>query len=501
MIGYSKSNDFRSWITKICSEAVGVIPVNPQFAEFLINTMPTEQAKQYYCLWVSDGEACAQKFFTSLEAYAQALTRVGQEHVMTFLTPVSVARDPDGKLARTRANAYKAACVCVDVDHIPELGECLAEVTDTAITQWVRNKINTAGVAIAPAWIVVSGHGLHMYWPTETIDLRDPVQAAEWQALREMLVAKLGGDWMALKITQPMRAPYSLNCKNPEAIVPVRLIRYGNNTRHTIGEFALPYDSDLVEAYHIRQLEAARVRRATKAGKSPEAAKAQPKREQWKTAPKQAKAPEESVPIYTQTLHPETHFHPGRRTLNCLRDLENWFVRRGGEIAGSKHMFSVIYASVCREGGMSEERAMERMANLFSPGDSCFEHTQKVVHRVYTGPAMTWREHYTTIAKILGWTEEEKRAAYAAFSPEEKQAKKQARDRRYYARKTSEARAAKTEREQIIVEAMQADAAEFGYLTESTLTYLMAETGLGERSIKNRWRDAMRSGAFEEGET
>ena len=48
---------------------------------------------------------------------------------------------------------------------------------------------------------------------------------------------------------------------------------------------------------------------------------------------------------------------------------------------------------------------------------------------------------------------------------------------------------------------MQADAAEFGYLTESTLTYLMAETGLVERSIKNRWRDAMRSGAFEEGET
>lgn len=503
MIDFRKLNLFKSRVSKLCAEAVDAISVAPDFAEFLADILPEEEHQQYYCMYIADGDFHAQEFFKAQKAYAQALTRVGQEKVTTFLTPVSVAA-ADGKLARKNGNAYKAACVCIDIDHIADID--VGTMTDVAIASWVLNTLSASNVTLIPTWVVVSGHGLHLYWLLREIDLRNEEQLEAWEKMRKMLVAKLGGDWNALRRTQPMRSPFSLNCKDPEHIVQTRLIRLASSARHTLTEFGLPYDAAFVDAYHIKQLEAARARRAAKAGKDLAAVKTKSTSSKPANQDRVTKSaaeayihtaslqPTEEVHIHTATLHPDEDFRPGWRTWNCIFDLENWFIRRNGEIAGVRHMFATIYASVCREGHMPEDRAAERMATLFAPGDSCYGHTQDVVHQVYTGQLMQWREHYTAIAEVLGWTEEEKRAAYAAFSQEEKRAKAAARSKRYYMHKTEEKRGQKAEREEMVLEAMRADADKFGRLTETTLEALITTTGLSERSLRNRWREWLQYG-------
>lgn len=482
-INYGEANAFRDRIAKLCEESAGV-EVPASIKEFLQTVLPAEQSGQYYALFTASGEQHAQRFFGTLGSYGQALARVGQEPVTTFLCPVSVARDSEGKLRRRKENILRAACVCVDVDHISALGECLAEVPDSVITEWVHNTVSSAGLVVSPAWAIVSGHGVHLYWPIYEVDLRNEEELTTWKQLREMLVAKLGGDRKALNTTQPMRSPGSLNCKDPENVIEVRLIRLEEPSKHTIADFYLPYDPDFIAA--------------TLPQKAPKAPKA-PRAKTEKTAAEKSgdeKPAAEEVHIHTVQLHPLKDFRPGYRTLNNLYDLENWFVRRGGEISGYRHIFAVIYASVCREGGMSEATAAARMAMLFAPGDHCFFATQMTVHRVYTGEEMVWREHYTAIADILDWTTEERRLAYAAFFPEEKRAKAAARSRRHYNSKTKEAKEAKAEREATIAEAMQADAAKFGRLTAETLASLMAATGLSKRSLQDRWRSYMAKKAY-----
>ena len=481
-ISYTEANEFRGWILKLCDEAGGVkVPASIQ--EFLQTVLPAERVGQYYALFTADGNQHAQRFFGTIEGYGQALTRVGREPVTTFLCPVSVGRDSEGKLRRRKENLLRAACVCVDIDHIQELGECLAEVSDSVITEWVHNTVSSAGLVVPPAWGVVSGHGVHLYWPTEEIDLRNEEELTEWKQLREMLVAKLGGDRKALNTTQPMRAPGSLNCKDPEHVIKVRLIRLGEPSKHAITDFCLPYDSDYIAATLPQ-----------KAPKTPKAPKVRMEKTAAEKSGKEKPAATEEVHVHTVQLHPAEDFKPGHRTLNCLRDMENWFVRRDGEIQGYRHMFAVIYASVCREGRMPEEKAAERMATLFAPGDCCFFNTQCIVHQIYSGELMAWREHYAAIADQLGWTEEEKRVAYAAFSQEEKRAKAAARSKRYYMHKTEEKRGQKAEREEMVLEAMRADADKFGRLTKATLEALITTTGLSERSLRNRWREWLQYG-------
>ena len=69
-----------------------------------------------------------------------------------------------------------------------------------------------------------------------------------------MLCAKLGGDRKALNVTQPMRAPGSLNCKDPSNIIKVRLIQLEAPVKHAITDFCLPYNAEFIQSTVERRI-------------------------------------------------------------------------------------------------------------------------------------------------------------------------------------------------------------------------------------------------------
>ena len=85
---------------------------------------------------------------------------------------------------------------------------------------------------LKPSMIVLSGHGLHVYWL-----LREPVAASlEIECYLKGIRNELGADPAATQIAQLMRVPGTFNHKNKDAVVLVELVE-SNDKRYVLSDF------------------------------------------------------------------------------------------------------------------------------------------------------------------------------------------------------------------------------------------------------------------------
>jgi len=85
---------------------------------------------------------------------------------------------------------------------------------------------------LKPSMIVLSGHGLHVYWL-----LREPVAASlEIECYLKGIRNELGADPAATQIAQLMRVPETFNHKNKNEVVLVELVE-SNDKRYVLSDF------------------------------------------------------------------------------------------------------------------------------------------------------------------------------------------------------------------------------------------------------------------------
>ena len=373
---------------------------------------------------------------------------------------------------------------------------------------------------LLPTYAVRSGRGLHLYWVLEeTLDIKQThkrdgsiVQsegALRRRELTESIVTYFKADRACLNKSRILRVPGSRNVKDLTNVKETKLI-WLNDKTFTLEELEFfKRSEEEVELYRLYcNAEKARKARETrekngtvsKRGKKKEvvvkekAVKEKVKKEKVKEVEEE----EESTGFSEQRVYVRKN---ASNDLKLLGDLKNWAISRGGVRKGYRQNFCVVYASVAKRAGISVEEAVETCKKYIT---GSFKVEEKV--RYIYNQNFIYMYRNETIAKLLGFTEEEKKLGYAAYTEEQKkererERKKEWRDREYKKERWERAKE-KSERDEEIK-----NFAEQGYTAEqiAEMTYTSKRTveriKAKKKLEKNRLRDELVIKETEKGKT
>lgn len=138
------------------------------------------------------------------------------ENMNVFICPNSF------RFPRKRKNAiHQTNCLFCDID---DHDVDFLSMTKKDIKDYL-NKNYSLTNEIMPAYVVVSGHGLHLYFITETIEFYDTLlcrvnnyELEQREKLERSLITYFKADVKCLDLPREMRLPFSLNCKNDDRL-------------------------------------------------------------------------------------------------------------------------------------------------------------------------------------------------------------------------------------------------------------------------------------------
>lgn len=410
-----------------------------------------------------------------------------------------------GKKRCDRACKHTNVIFC-DIDDAPAVSPNASEEE----LREVFKSVYRVTEKMLPTYIVRSGHGLHLYWVLEeTLDIRqlhkrsgEIIQSKgslKRRELTESIVTYFKADRACLNKSRILRVPGSKNVKKADDIKKTELI-WLNDKSFALEELEFfKRSEEEVELYRLYcNAEKARKARETrekngtvsKRGKKKEVAVKEKavKEKVKKEKVKEVEEEEESTGFSEQRVYVRKN---ASNDLKLIADLKNWAINRGGVRKGYRQNFCVVYASVARRAGISVEETVETCKKYVV---GSFKTEEKV--RYIYNQNFIYMYRNETIAKLLGFTEEEKELGYAAYTEEQRkerkrERKKEWRDREYKKERWERAKE-KSERDEEIK-----NFAEQGYTAEqiAEMTYTSKRTveriKAKKKLEKNRLRDEL----------
>ncbi len=181
--------------------------------------------------------------------YCQRFSELDEMNV--FICPNSF------NLPKKKKNCvHQTNCLFVDIDD--------NEINFNDMTKdEVKNYLNDnypLTKKVMPAWVTVSGHGLHLYFITETIEFYDTIlkcvnydEIDKRTRFEKSLITYFEADVKCLDLPREMRLPFSFNCKNNDRI-PTKLYCYEENQYLFYDEMQIYLqDDEVVKEYFTTQ--------------------------------------------------------------------------------------------------------------------------------------------------------------------------------------------------------------------------------------------------------
>lgn len=315
---------------------------------------------------------------------------------------------------RVDNNVVSTQTIFIDIDDIKdvEFSDMSAEELET----WLIDFYDIPE-SLLPNWAVCSGHGLHLYYLTEKMDLRQEENRILRRQYTDYLITYFGADKACRNSSRVLRVPKSFNVKHEERKTYLHHLNTSKNRElKRLDYFALSQDE--IEEYMRKNQEAKNAkRRATREHNKKE--REGQKEVNSKNASSCKSKVKTVIPVVTeydqqklQGMMYYTNFNKEARYWNIIKDLHNYYMRHQGQIPQRRNLFFFVMA-VNLKHVMSFEAALEFLEKYIDSDNK--EETIKTITHIYER-----KEPYLlkniTIAELLDFTDEDIRLSYCNFS-------------------------------------------------------------------------------------
>lgn len=317
---------------------------------------------------------------------------------------------------RKDCNVVATNTIFIDIDDVGDVD--FSTMTTDELTLWL---IETYDVPreLLPNWCVCSGHGLHMYYIIEKLDLTNEENQATRAEFTDYLITYFGADKACRNSSRVLRVPKSYNVKSEERMTTLHHINKSDNyDLMRLYYFYRPkyVIDDYMQECQEKKNEKSRATRAKNRKQQGEenTEKKVRVRKEYKRKQNEIHLLTRSDQEKIQEMRYYTDFSPKARYWNMVKDLHNYYLRHQGMIHGHRNMFFLIMATYLKK-LMPLEKALEFLDKYVSRDMK--EEAVLVIERVYMREN-DYRFRNITIAEMLGFTEEDIQKSYCNFSEE-----------------------------------------------------------------------------------
>ncbi|MCD8249091.1 MAG: hypothetical protein LUC60_04465 [Lachnospiraceae bacterium] len=410
---------------------------NPQTAEFLRSILP-EHEQELYWIMVSDNLNSINLSYKDMDSLINAVCLISDCSYNLYYSPASYT---DWRLD---CNARHVRTIFIDIDDVQ--GMDFSGMNGEQLASWLTDTYRLPQ-ELLPDWCVTSGHGLHLYYLVDELNLHREDDSAKRRLYTDYLITYFGADKACRNKSRILRIPYSYNIKHKEA--KTALYRLNTSARRDIERLDFFKKSpEEIEAYmdkcqEERNRKSRETRERNKAARQSEngsgktaAVKNVPKPSKKARTDKTKSDKEEPAsaagntgkqrpanpapvgpPVLKESLFYYTQFTGSARNWNIIKDLNNFYYRHHGDIEGRRNNFFLIMA-VHLKRVMSLDEALDFIDRFTTPDFE--EEALYTVRKVYANPTK-YRYRNVTIAEILQFTPLDIEQSYSNFS-EERQA-------------------------------------------------------------------------------
>lgn len=325
---------------------------------------------------------------------------------------------------RNDVNVRYVKSLFVDIDDIED---DTLNMTTSELTEWLISRY-ALPVSLLPNWAVCSGHGIHLYYIIDELDLSDPDNLLLRKKYIDNLIYYFDSDIACRNLSRVMRVPLSYNIKNEK--VPTRLHHLNQDTYYSIQrlDFFLT-DSAAIDAYYQEANASRNVKRketmrknGTTAGRKKKNNAVSPSTHK-KNLPVNVEKPKTSY-NNTSSCHQEPDFpmeyrydyYTHARSWNIIVDLHNYYVRRKGNITGYRHTFCFILSAYYKLCEPDMDKALSAILPYFEA--SFQEEAKTTVESVYQSKNKI-RFTNRLIAIYLDFMDDDYNQSYCNYSQED----------------------------------------------------------------------------------
>lgn len=393
---------------------------DPELENFLRAVLP-ETDYNYY-LFVKSKGGIPINIRYDYEEYIRATIAITDFEVETYYFPVAFTgwRDNQGTFNHFR-------CIYVDIDHTDINPLSMSE---KEIRQYLKASFDVPDRLLPQYCVASSSGGIHCIWLTEDIyesEVRD--------GITRKMITYFGGDHNTFPRSHPYRIPTSYNCKR-EVPTKSKLMTLCSNPRYTASELEFFSKTETeIDQYFKEEKAKTTAKRLETLARNKEKHSATTKGNNSKPTEKTTYKRYKDKSDYTLTPNTNvkyyTNFKPKARYKNLLGDLNNYYVNRRGNINGYRHTFIFLICNYARI-FMTKKECTE-LCNQYVT-EEFEDEMHSIIESVYDS-GYTYYYNFSTIARLLDFSEYDIRISYCSFSKEIKQERRKKRNKDYYQRK------------------------------------------------------------------
>ena len=380
--------------------------------------------------------------FSDTKEALNALSSLVNEDVNLYYSPAIYSG------WRKDDNVVRLNTLYADIDDLEDID--LSKMSKKDIQMLLTSEYNVPE-ALLPDWVVISGHGLHLYYLIDSLDMKDEMQVAIRKKYTEALIAYFKADIACRNKSRILRFPTSKNVKHLDDIRQTKLFHLNQGENRDIHRLdSLIPSSKEIDAYISEQQDSITKKRLETMKRNGTDKRKKTKANAptsniikkdtvsfkddtiYKATKKQKKKGKVSEPSHPELRVNNTKMSNSSRYRRIVRDLHNYAARRKGVPIGKRAKFThllAVYLRYCQE-TLNDAKVKAR-----SYIDTSFiSEADEIVEAVYAR-----KKNYiyknATIAEWLEFTSKDLEATFATYTEEQRKAAKRERDRRYREKK------------------------------------------------------------------
>lgn len=418
-------------------------PIEKETRDFFNDLFPTISETSQVWTMISQGSKVFNLRFTDLEEALTILSRLCKEDYNLYFSPATF------KGWRTDKNVNSISTVFIDID---DLKIDFSSMDKEEIKEFLMNKFSLPEKML-PNWIVSSGHGLHLYYLIDTLDLKKKENADLWLSYIDYLIYHFKADTSCRNRSRILRFPNSRNVKHMDDIRTTKLYHLNTSDDRSIDRLDFFKAKDfMIERYKKKcNEEKAAKRKATmeKNGTLRKKSTPRPKVVKASIEPKEEPAPPiiKPEPPAKSFSHPElkvitTPLPTSARYRRIVRDLHNYAARRSGVPEGHRAIFTHLMAIFLKRMKVVKEEALSYIETYLDEDFS--QEAAAIIESVYRTKT-SYLYTNERIAELLNFTEEDLKNSFSAYTEEQKEKATKKRNAEYHDKIYKEERAKRAE--------------------------------------------------------
>ena len=198
---------------------------NLQVEEFFKDIFGILGKRERIWLMASRGEEVYNQYFRSVDKFCEACFQLSEGNYNLYFAP-NLFRG-----YRKDKNVSSCCCLFIDIDGIE--GIDFSSITKEELINYLCGTYRVPREYL-PNWCVCSGHGLHLYYLIDRLDLKSASDSELRAKYTDWLIYYYQADIACRNKSRILRVPYSKNVKNPSDIKRTRLFKLNESDERSL---------------------------------------------------------------------------------------------------------------------------------------------------------------------------------------------------------------------------------------------------------------------------